>query len=534
MGNISSALSAAIHSSTPTTRAFVTDNVLSIHDEERPLEGEVDALSGGSLPGRLARPHSCDYPASNVSPLLNATENSTDSDQKPSESLSLPIAALSSSLSVHSTFSDAVDGYRRQTSIQSLLTASQPRNAKEQRNHSEFNISGRKTKSIHSRSLSFNSDEYDDDDDGEVRLKDMFALGNLPLTPFKNQVGGHAAFLRFSDKALCKPLDPREQGFYETIESHHPALKPFIASYLGIVNVTFQQANDNAPNKEWFQDTAPVIMLERNRHLFEACDDAALSDSQNGSVDSNQGFTSFNKKLQQQVLKEALSPRSIRARVANMKVSPGNTTQRRRTYSQSPSQSSIQRNGSTSTLPDSVPEEDESAPRVALPRRKVSQRNTLPEDPDILPMFTMSDEEEEAELGVEEDSPHRTQSTRTYRPRRRNMAQKSESPAPHSTETFNPWSMHLYNTKLSQFSSPDSKTGSQAANENTHKFMLLEDLTEGMRFPCVLDLKMGTRQHGVNATHEKKLSQERKCERSTSKKLGVRICGMQVYFYFIH
>jgi inositol-hexakisphosphate 5-kinase len=82
-------------------------------------------------------------------------------------------------------------------------------------------------------------------------------------------------------------------------------------------------------------------------------------------------------------------------------------------------------------------------------------------------------------------------------------------------------SNHLpLNPKEAQLAKPDQRVVF---------FLLLEDLTADMGRPCVLDLKMGTRQYGIEATPKKMESQRRKCKTTTSQQLGVRICGMQTF-----
>lgn len=91
----------------------------------------------------------------------------------------------------------------------------------------------------------------------------------------------------------------------------------------------------------------------------------------------------------------------------------------------------------------------------------------------------------------------------------------------------------LHEAFVSPDGPPASLLGVSSANRDSsptrqEKFLLMEDLTGSLKAPCVLDLKMGTRQYGVDATPAKKKSQTAKCDRTTSRTLGVRLCGMQV------
>ncbi|XP_064491626.1 inositol hexakisphosphate kinase 3 [Pseudopipra pipra] len=89
-------------------------------------------------------------------------------------------------------------------------------------------------------------------------------------------------------------------------------------------------------------------------------------------------------------------------------------------------------------------------------------------------------------------------------------------------KSYNPWGLHCHRQHLNRMSSKH--------NENKlHQFLLLENVVSKYSYPCILDLKMGTRQHGDDASEEKKARHIKKCEQSTSASLGVRICGMQVY-----
>ncbi|KAI5757658.1 unnamed protein product [Gulo gulo] len=88
--------------------------------------------------------------------------------------------------------------------------------------------------------------------------------------------------------------------------------------------------------------------------------------------------------------------------------------------------------------------------------------------------------------------------------------------------SFNPWGLQCHQAHLTRLCT-------EYPENQRHRFLLLENVVSQYKHPCILDLKMGTRQHGDDASEEKKARHMHKCAQSTSACLGVRICGMQVY-----
>lgn len=244
----------------------------------------------------------------------------------------------------------------------------------------------------------------------------------------------------------------------------------FVASYLGIVNVSF--------NSSAVDGDAPVVMLEHNKHL----------------LDSEGPTTYINRQLQQQVFKEALSPKGVRARFAQLKSMKEVLRKTSVLEIETPTKRSKDSDDEQMFVMSDDDLTHKETPRVKGSPLKVS---SLMES---LQIESNLGHDRTLDTLIEDKSPERKKISEDLK-------------------YINPWSAHLYNTKMAKIKNE---------SDTLQKFLLLQDLTEGLKYPCILDLKMGSRQHGVNASEEKKMSQERKCDRSTSKKLGVRICGMQV------
>ncbi|CXJ14155.1 inositol polyphosphate kinase, putative [Plasmodium berghei] len=92
---------------------------------------------------------------------------------------------------------------------------------------------------------------------------------------------------------------------------------------------------------------------------------------------------------------------------------------------------------------------------------------------------------------------------------------------------------HIYINSYKKSNEYNSENDGDIANLKNEKkwipHIILEDLVNGFKRPCVLDIKMGKRQRKIGASLEKKKRQVEKSFKTTSHSLGFRLCGCQHY-----
>jgi len=404
----------------------------------------------------------------------------------------------------------------------------------------------------------FSEDVEGDDVANDEELYNFFndplSPPSVRLTPFGNQVGGHTSFFRFSKRAVCKPLVRREHQFYEILEKLHPDLLPFVSQYLGVLNVTHRGELGSMPEVVFEQNKhlLPEWMLNKVNSFVDHDHNLDKENYDKGCFDNanSQGLcTKVNKQLKEEVLTEVFSPKALRSyitrrhsmiNIPNSEKPSSNTSGMSRSLTdidhindKNPKMSydilsnkPLEDYEADNYNKESTLERKEDHP-TSIQHLKVQSATSSPKiTPQILidPPTVFKIEE----FGCSSSTRNSTTNLQ-FRPSKRRLIETSdegnegpekntETLTPSSEKINNPWSLHCYNT-----------TQLSKLQNEVQQFVLLEDLTAGLKYPCVLDLKMGTRQYGIDASPEKRESQIKKCAETTSETLGVRICGMQVY-----
>ena len=371
----------------------------------------------------------------------------------------------------------------------------------------------------------------------------------VELRPFKNKVGGHTAIFSFSKQAVCKALVNRENIFYETIEVLHSELLSFMPKYIGVLNVRYssiinekelvkeEEGKENIKNSK--VKSKDLVESERGMNQLEETSEKAEDIKKMGKMQRTGNMQNVdeanNADNELESTEHCGQPGTDDYRIDQSHIyhhQHQNQHLHQHLHQRGQSQTyqpEVVLDDNKHIIPDTLWKHYSSSfpsPKYnhSITSSKISPIPSLTNSPVQRPNqgSTVVNTDLQVQVLQEVFQPSLRLLDDDFFP----MEEDSKDEA--LLVTPNASSNEQHDEQLPTLT-PNSPEAILRKHTRFERFILLEDLTSNMKKPCVLDLKMGTRQYGIEANPKKQKSQRRKCLATTSRQLGVRVCGLQIF-----